>query len=945
VDRDETVSRDPELTGRESDEEDQLVQRLREGDAAAGHEFVRDYYPGVYRYLLYLSGSPETAEDLAQETFLRAWRHLDQFRRRAPLSAWLHRIARREFLQEVRRRRPQVALEQAPEAAAPAGADWTESMELRDAIAALPAAEGEVVTLHYLYGYDCQEIAEIVRAPVGTVKYWLARGRAHLQSALGEDDLIFVNEQQSPMHRWAWLPLEEMHALEARLVPRSVGENKEQTMERREFLRHAAAGAAGLALTEGEVVDDRLTRKVTLAFKGTALSDLCDHLRAETGVRLAADASVADEKVTIFCRKMPLRDVMRQLSRPFGYTWMRSSTAGEHRYELVEDMRSQLLAEELRTRDRNAALLALDREMQRYRPFLDLSPEEAEARARTATPVEKPLLENLARYGWGPIQMYFRLSRDEMAALRAGKTLVFSTVPRPGEHSLPLEVARGVLQGLRYWRVTPGQQVGDQLGIYAYDEAAKQMPDDPAPAAVPEARVRVDLAIAESELGRFAFSGGPGCFTVSDIYRNFDVTGPDGPWAAGRAFARAQASNPTAVRPGNRAINARWERDRTMRARVNVSLQPSCRLEKYPGPIHYPRQKYPGPLGQPRRGEPPTGLIGERVTSADLLEALHLASGQPIVSDYYTQLYDPGDLSLGNQTLFDALNQLADALALRWDRDTEGGWLRFRSASFYTDRLKEVPNRLLTRWSAARKERGHLTLDELIEIAGLSDTQLDPRSTAEGARACYGLVEWELARHPALRPLLRDLAHFSPAQRDEALGPAGLRYDRMTPAQQQLFLSQALVPPISNPQAAGLRWPRYSLDDMEGSVLRIDYTQPGGFEWVPQCPGPWQTWLMPRELGPDGRREPRPPVRGRTREATLQALRRFAPELREAIYESLRRGGASLPPPVDPSREIYPVELNLTFVYVPGASHRLPVRIVGAAHGSSQWTGESWERE
>src|SRR5213078_2845232 len=58
----------------------------------------------------------------------------------------------------------------------------------------------------------------------------------------------------------------------------------EDNMERREFLRQAAAGAAGLMLTEPEkeVVDPRLTQKVTLAFKGMALSDLCEHLRTDT---------------------------------------------------------------------------------------------------------------------------------------------------------------------------------------------------------------------------------------------------------------------------------------------------------------------------------------------------------------------------------------------------------------------------------------------------------------------------------------------------------------------------------------------------------------------------------------------------------------------------------------------------------------------------------------
>src|ERR1041384_2491697 len=80
-----------------------LLERIQAGDLDAGHQFVRDYYPGVYRYLLYLTGSPEAAEDLAQETFLQAWRGLGTFDGRATLRTWLHRIAHREFLQALRR--------------------------------------------------------------------------------------------------------------------------------------------------------------------------------------------------------------------------------------------------------------------------------------------------------------------------------------------------------------------------------------------------------------------------------------------------------------------------------------------------------------------------------------------------------------------------------------------------------------------------------------------------------------------------------------------------------------------------------------------------------------------------------------------------------------------------------------------------------------------------
>src|SRR5947199_10358965 len=89
-----------------------LVEQLQQGDAEAGRRFVRDYYPGVYRYLLSLTGRREMAEDLAQETFFQAWRCLDTFEDRSSLRAWLHRIAHREFLQLLRGQRPLTSLEE-----------------------------------------------------------------------------------------------------------------------------------------------------------------------------------------------------------------------------------------------------------------------------------------------------------------------------------------------------------------------------------------------------------------------------------------------------------------------------------------------------------------------------------------------------------------------------------------------------------------------------------------------------------------------------------------------------------------------------------------------------------------------------------------------------------------------------------------------------------------
>lgn len=119
-----------------------LVEQVRRGDPVAGRRFFQEQYPGVYRYLLWLTGRPDLAEDLAQETFVRAWRYLDAFDDRAPLAAWLHRIAHREFLRALRRQTAQASLVEVAEVSEPRAAELTEAVEWRAVLRKLPVEEG-----------------------------------------------------------------------------------------------------------------------------------------------------------------------------------------------------------------------------------------------------------------------------------------------------------------------------------------------------------------------------------------------------------------------------------------------------------------------------------------------------------------------------------------------------------------------------------------------------------------------------------------------------------------------------------------------------------------------------------------------------------------------------------------------------------------------------------
>jgi hypothetical protein len=722
--------------------------------------------------------------------------------------------------------------------------------------------------------------------PAASTKEMRRRGRLYVPGV----GLVHVNrDPKAAVAQWVPLPQEEWNRLQER-VQRTV--RPRDDFVQIPFPRLASISTQQIAAAvesykrEAAVVDARLSHEVTVQQKATALSDLCDHLRADTGIQLAAGSSVADEKVTVFCEKQPLRDVMRQLSRPFGYAWIRSGKAGEYRYELVQDLRSQLLEEELRNRDHNTALLALQQELEKYRPYLSLTPDEILARAKTASPVEKKLLENLggggprSGLGYGPIVMYFRLSPQEMAAARAGQWLSFSADPRPGERPLPPDVDRGILQSWRWERI-----LRSPIGLRT---TGAEDPDGVPVASVPELHATLAMTLVQSELGQYDLAGLSG-FRGVGMNRN-DIRGI----ASGRS--------PKILQPDNETINVRFAGDPALRPRLSVQPQPSCRATPAPG-------AFPDSSPNPRSAPEP------KVITADVLEALCRATHLPLVADSYTRLYKPETVSVRNQSRFAALNHLSDAMRLRWNKD--GNWLQFRSTSFYDDRLKEVPNRLLTRWAAARRQHGFLTLEDLVEIAQLSDDQLKGEEMAEGARLCYGLDEWDVARNHMIRPNLRFLAQFAPGQRQEATTASGLPFTKMTLAQQQGFLNRAL-----GQEGEGLR----SLEELAGATLRVDYWHPGWYEW--RTPGPDALrWVVPLGPPPDGRRVLRPVVRERTREAALQALRQVDPAIREAVRNAALRFDPRLDQDLSSEEaQIVPTNLDLATIYIPCTTSKFPVQ-------------------
>src|SRR5439155_26806094 len=112
-------------------------------------------------------------------------------------------------------------------------------------------------------------------------------------------------------------------------------------------------------------------------------------------------------------------------------------------------------------------------------------------------------------------------------------------------------------------------------------------------------------------------------------------------------------------------------------------------------------------------------LIDVHVNSADVWEAVHRETGLPIVADYYTHIYPVGGFNIEKASILNVLNQASDLLGAHWKKD--GDFLQCRSAAFFWDKLKEVPNRLLDKWQADSERNAGLPLDDLLQMAALTD--------------------------------------------------------------------------------------------------------------------------------------------------------------------------------------------------------------------------------
>lgn len=168
------------------DADQEVVRAFLAGDERAFDHLFERYHSYVYNICLGITGRPEDAQDLTQETFLRVHRSLRSFRGEARFSTWLYRIAVNCAIEHLRRPACEFAASDLLDSdREPRGAEdvadtvlrTVEDQQVHAVLARIHVPYRAVLTLHYLQGLSLEEIAQVLQCNVGAVKIRLHRAR------------------------------------------------------------------------------------------------------------------------------------------------------------------------------------------------------------------------------------------------------------------------------------------------------------------------------------------------------------------------------------------------------------------------------------------------------------------------------------------------------------------------------------------------------------------------------------------------------------------------------------------------------------------------------------------------------------------------------------------------------------------------------------------------
>lgn len=526
--------------------------------------------------------------------------------------------------------------------------------------------------------------------------------------------------------------------------------------------------------------DARLDRPITVHWKKATLYDALRELSKETGVYVVPDRALVDEPLMASATKIPARLLLEQIGREFHYTWARSGGKPEAPgYLLYQDLAAKKEEEDQINGARRAVLQALNAELEKYRRFSKMPPDEVNrAIEKSDQELEQALQGGIASLGSNPtaarrlqdgqalhtvaspvgramLELLNGLNTGQWTELQNEDQMVFSTQPAQGELPLPGGIADQMRQG------TPGFPVPKSLFKALGPQVEKgisqvegMMQEKWSRGGGFRVTVQLNLNAGAQPVGMLRVTPEP--LDAGEIGPIFAATGLN---LIGAPTLYPEQKEDPAER------EKRLGADPVLGKTAVLKLPP---LDK----------SKPGPFA---------ALMGNAYRAADILPEIEEAFGIKIVSDAYNRQALSMVPPFGDKPV--ALYKVLDTMCgmtRDWERD--GSVIRLRSRTWAHDRRGEIPVRYMRKWLDTRSRKGGFALEDLAEIAAmLRDEQVESLMYSALEAGTEDFTDFIMVT--ANRDILRFYGKLLPVQRQTLLRGQRLAVRDLFPYQQKVLLN------------------------------------------------------------------------------------------------------------------------------------------------------------
>jgi hypothetical protein len=503
------------------------------------------------------------------------------------------------------------------------------------------------------------------------------------------------------------------------------------------------------------------------------LGELVSKVAVDTGVRLTAARDVADEPVAVVVNALPARQLLQELAALLDYHWSRRGREGAWRYEIWQDVASKQREEALRKALSSEMEKQFWQDVRQYIEIAALSSAqiqemlEAERQQKTGEAADERRRLEIASVLSSPIRralagLLGHLSPNQWNLLREGSGITLSTDATQGTQPLPDETVR-TFRANRPNEFPPDEVLfpGDPVAEERARRWEKEMQEQWATATDYRVTLRLELTPAAT------VGSSQGLFSLIAEGRARSSDGPRGSFLTGGVGTTlVVAARPLDFQTLQRTGEATPER------RVALEKDPVLGAMK----LFKPEAK--STLGDDRQARAPRWRL------RDLLPELAHTYGLHFISDAYWNTSPSLDVpaAMTGPISLAALLDRSASFTHRWD--CRGSLVRLRSRTWFLDRPREVPLRLVRRWTKLFAKEGGLSLEEYIKkVAPLNDGQIETLRLLVGE---LGLPPDFYSLASAIH-VLRLYASLSQDQRRELWQGKALAVSRMTVAQHSLF--------------------------------------------------------------------------------------------------------------------------------------------------------------